>query len=197
MDSAKAKQLGEAVVKASGGDSWAGVKTARFTFQVEQAGKTEPLLSAKHIWDVSGNKDTVTWAGKTVTLDLSAPNADGDALAAMKRWTNDAYWVFAPLKLRDRGVHLAYAGSGKLPDGKPVEMLDVSFDKIGMTNNDQYRLYIDPQTHLVARWDYKPSADKTISSNWNKNEKVGGLTLSTEHDFGDKTIRILDLAIER
>ena len=54
-----------------------------------------------------------------------------------------------------------------------------------------------PQTNLIARWDYKPSADKTISSNWDKNEKVGGLTLSTEHDFGDKTIRILDLAIER
>ncbi len=196
-DAARAKQLAEAVVKASGGDEWATIKTIRFTFQVEQPGKTEPLLSAKHVWDVAGNKDTVTWAGKTVTIDLGAPNTEGDAQAAMKRWTNDSYWLMAPLKLRDPGVRLAYGGQGKLPDGRAVEQLDVSFDKVGMTNGDRYRLYVDPQTHQLLRWDYKPSPDKTISSGWENYQQVGGLTLSTEHDFGDKRLRILDVEVQR
>ncbi len=195
-DPARAKQLADAVIKASGGDAWGNVKTLTFTFQVEQTGKSEPLLSAKHVWDVPGNKDTVTWNGKTVTIDLGAPNTEGEALDAMKRWTNDAYWLVAPLKLRDPGVNLSYAGQGKLPDGKAVEMLDVSFGKVGLTNNDRYRLYIDPTSHLIQRWDYQPSPDKTISSSWEKYQQVGGMKLSTEHDFGDKRLLFLNVAAQ-
>lgn len=177
--------LADAVVKASGGDRWPAVKRVQFTFQVEQPGKPEPLLSARHDWDVAANKDTITWAGKTVTVDLAAPNTEGDQKAAFARWTNDAYWLLAPLKLRDKGTHVEAAGQQTI-EGKTYDVLKLSFDKVGLTNNDRYNVYIDPATHLPARWDYMPAPDKTVSGTWDKYVQSGGLTLATDHAFGDK-----------
>ena len=196
-DSPKAMALGEAIVKASGGEQWPAVKTLRFTFQVEQPGKAEPLVTAKHVWDVAGNKDTVTWGGKTVTVDLSAANTEGDAKAAFARWTNDSYWLLAPLKLRDKGVHLTYGGEKTMPDGQSCEMLNVAFDKVGMTNNDRYTWFVDPKTHMPVEWDYMPAPDKKVHGTWKDYQETGGLKLSTDHDFGDKRIRFLDVQAER
>ena len=190
--------LAEAVVRASGGERWPGVKTVRFTFQVEDLAKPgePPLVSARHEWDVAGNRDTVTWAGKTVRVDLGAPNAEGDAKAAFARWTNDAYWLVAPLKLRDAGVHLA-TGGRQTVDGRECDVLMVSFDNgLGLTSNDHYTYYLDPQTHLPARWDYQPAPDKKLSADWVGYQQVGGLTLATDHpSFAGKRIRFLDVEV--
>ena len=43
-------QLGDAAVKASGGEHWPAVKTLHFTFQVEQPGKTEQLVMVTAIY---------------------------------------------------------------------------------------------------------------------------------------------------
>ncbi len=187
--------LANAVVKASGGDQWPSVKRIQFTFQAEQPGKTEPLATVKHDWDVAGNKDTITWAGKTVTIDLGAANDSGDQKAAFARWTNDSYWLLAPLKLRDRGVHLE-SGGKQTVDGKSFDVLKVSFDKVGLTNNDHYNVYVDPETHLPAHWDYMPAPDKKVPGTWEKYIQTGGLTLSTDHQFGDKEIRFLDVKVD-
>jgi hypothetical protein len=193
---ARAVQLADAVVKASGGEHWPSVKRLQFTFQVEQPGKAEPLVVAKHDWDVSGNKDTVQWAGKTVTVDLMAPNAEGDAKAAFQRWTNDSYWLLAPLKLRDQGVNLAYGGPQPL-DGKTVETLNVSFGKVGLTSGDHYTFYIDPATSLPVAWDYMPAPGKKVHGTWTDYQETGGLKLSADHQFGDKRIRFLDVKAEQ
>ena len=189
--------LAEAVVRASGGERWPAVKTLRFTFQVEDLAQPgPPLVSARHEWDVAANRDTVTWAGKTVQVDLGAPNAEGDAKAAFARWTNDAYWLLAPLKLRDPGVHLA-AGGRQTVDGREYDGLLVSFDHgLGLTSDDRYTYYLDPQTHLPARWDYQPAPDKKLSADWVGYQQVGGLTLATEHpSFAGKRIRFLDVEV--
>ena len=188
--------LAESVVRASGGEKWPGVKTVRFTFQVEDPAKPEPLLTAKHVWDVAANKDTVTWGGKTVTVDLAAPNTEGDAKAAFARWTNDSYWLLAPLKLRDRGVHLSTSGRQTV-DGKEMDVLKVAFDNgLGLTSNDHYTYYIDPQSHLPARWDYQPAPEKKLTADWVAYQQTGGLTLSTDHpNFGGKRIRFLDVEV--
>lgn len=189
-------RLAQEVFKASGGENWSAVQTVRFTFQVEQPGKPEPLLTAKHVWEVAANRDTVTWNGKTVTVDLGAPNAEGDAKAAFARWTNDAYWLVAPLKLLDHGVLLGYGGKQNV-EGKECEVLNVSFEKVGLTNNDRYTYYVDPQTHLPLRWDYLPAPEKKVSGSWESYRDAGGLKLATEHAFGDKRLRILDLEVSR
>ena len=186
----KAEAIADSVIKTSGGENWPKVKKIEFTFNVEQAGKS--VLSAKHEWDVANQKDKVTWDGKTVTVDLKQPAADEDSKAAFQRWTNDSYWLLAPLKLRDPGSNLAL-----LPAEGEVDVLQLTFGSVGLTPKDSYNLYIDRATHLLQRWDYMPTADKKLNGTWEAYQDFGGLKLSTEHQMGDNHITFADIKVER
>src|SRR3712207_2621335 len=110
---ANAQQLAREVWKASGGENWSKVKRVRFTFIVEQDGKQ--LANAQHDWDVAAQTDHVKWKAKDgqdkdVTVNLASPGEDENAKAAYGRWTNDSYWLLAPLKVLDPGVKLAHEG---------------------------------------------------------------------------------------
>jgi hypothetical protein len=192
-DDAKATALADAVVKASGGDNWSRVKSIHFTFNVAQGDKT--LTSVAHHWDVWAGTDTVTWGGKTVTVNVWNPGSDDDAKAAYKRWVNDSYWLLAPLKLKDRGVRLAHMGRQEV-EGKQYEVLHLGFAGVGLTPGDQYNLYIDPDEHLVRRWDYMPNAEKKMSGTWSEYKDFHGLKLSIDRHFGDKHIWFSDVKVE-
>ena len=197
--------LADAVVKASGGDNWTRVKTLDFTFNVEQNGKL--LMSAKHHWDVAAGRDTVEWGGKKAEVDVTGSfainlsekvdDADTklrDQQEAHKRWTNDSYWLLAPLKLRDSGVHLADKGEQQV-EGKTYRVIELSFGAVGLTPKDKYNLYIDPETSLVVRWDYMPSPDKKMSGTWENYQDFNGLKLATEHRMDDKRIYFTDVRV--
>lgn len=188
-----AGQLAEAVWKASGGEHWPSVQAIDFTFAVEKGGQT--VLSAEHHWDVAAQTDHVKWKDKDVTVDLLSPAADENAKAAYARWVNDSYWLLAPLKLKDRGVHLAVEDRRKI-DGADREVLHLSFGTIGLTPNDQYKLYIDPATKLVTSWDYMPKPGESMHSTWTDYQESGGLKLATDHKMdGGVRIRILNLKV--
>jgi hypothetical protein len=191
-DSGNGAQLANAVWKASGGENWPNVKAIDFTFAVEKGGKT--LASAEHHWDVAAQTDRVRWKGKDVTVNLADPGTDGAAKAAYARWVNDSYWLLAPLKLKDRGIHLADEGKKEM-DGVEREVIRLSFDQVGLTPGDQYRLYIDPSTKLVGSWDYMPEPGKSTHGTWENYQKSGGLTLATEHKMEGARIRILNLKV--
>ena len=129
------------------------------------------MVSAEHHWDVAAQTDHVKWKGKDVTVNLADPAADEDGKAAYARWVNDSYWLIAPLKLKDRGVHVAQEAS-KTMDGAECEVLRLSFGQVGLTPNDQYRLYINPATKLVASWDYMPEPGKSMHGTWDGLPKV-------------------------
>jgi hypothetical protein len=183
--------------KASGGENWSNVKEIDFTFAVEQEGKT--LFAAEHAWKIAEGTDTVKWKDKqgqdhNVTVNLTAPPADGEAKDAYARWVNDSYWLLAPLKIRDQGVKVE-AGGPKDLNGTSVETIQLSFDKVGLTPTDRYVFYIDPQTKLPRAWDYIPSTGTGMQATWEKFQNFGGLNLATEHNFNGKTIRLADIKV--
>ncbi len=189
----KAEAIADALIKASGGDAWPKVKSIQFTFNVEQDGKQ--LLSAKHQWDVANGMDTVTWAGKTATIKLNETPSDENAKAAFQRWTNDSYWLLAPLKVRDPGTIVTPLTPP--PGGaENFDVIQLKFGKVGLTPDDIYNLYIDRDSHLLRRWDYMPAPDKKVSGTWEGYQEFGGLKLSTEHQFGDKRITFTDVKVE-
>jgi hypothetical protein len=190
---AKALALAEAVFHASGGESLATLRTLEFTFSVGKDGKL--LMGAKHHWDLRAGTDTVAWMDRRATANVYAENTDADAQEAYRRWVNDSYWLLAPFKLRDPGTKLRHLGE-QLVDGRKYEVLELSFDSVGLTPGDKYNFYIDPATHLVRRWDYMPNADKKISGTWDEYKDFNGLKLSTEHQFGDKRIYFTEIRVE-
>jgi hypothetical protein len=187
-----AQQLATDVWRASGGENWDKVKEIRFTFNVEQEGKS--LATAQHDWDVAAGTDHVKWKDKDVTVNLSAPAQDENGKAAYGRWVNDSYWLLAPLKLRDPGVKLQTEGQ-KEADGAKFDALRVSFEQVGLTPNDQYVLYVDPQTKLVRAWDYIPKPETTMHATWDGYQLFGGLNLATEHKFNDKVIKFTGVEV--
>jgi len=189
-----AMKLAKDVVKASGGDNWAKVKRIQWTFNViDKDGK--PAMAAKHDWDLRAGTDLVTWKDKTVTVKFADKNDEGDAKAAYQRWVNDSYWLLMPMKLLDGGVKLAHGGTQEV-EGQKYEVLNMSFQDVGLTPGDKYTLYIDPQEKLVRRWDYMPSAEKKMSGTWDGYEQFGPLKLATKHQFGDRQINMTDVKVE-
>jgi hypothetical protein len=189
----KAEAIADEVIKASGGANWSKVKRIDFTFKVEEGGKQ--LISAKHEWDLVKQTDRVTWGGKTVEVKLDKPGTDEDSKAAFQRWTNDAYWLLAPLKLRDPGTNVTLVNPP--PAGsEQFDVINLSFGTVGLTPKDSYNLYIDRTTKLLARWDYMPAPDKKVSGTWDAYKEFGGLKLSTEHDFGGKRITFTEVKVE-
>ena len=50
----------------------------------------------------------------------------------------------------DGGVKLAHGGTQDV-DGQKYEVLNISFDSVGLTPGDKYTIYIDPKEKLVRR----------------------------------------------
>lgn len=189
---AKAQQLAREVWKASGGEHWPNVSRLQFTFIVEQDGNA--VMAAKHDWDVAGHTDHVRWKDKDVKVNLAAPGEDADAKAAFARWTNDSYWLLAPLKVLDPGVKLAYEGQKEI-GGAQCEALRLSFADVGLTPGDQYVLYIDPETKLPRAWDYIPKPESVTHGTWEEYIDADGLKLSTLHNFAGRVIRFADVRV--
>ena len=172
-------QLATAMMTASGALNWMKVERVRFTFRVVVDGVEK--VSAKHNWNVATDSDAITWEGKTVNVNLQNPGISPDEKAAFQRWTNDAYWLLAPLKIKDPGTELS----------QPAEnSLEISFKAVGLTPGDHYVYELNPATHLPTVWTYMPNPSTKKLATWEKYVTSGGLTLSTYHKMGNIEIYI-------
>src|SRR5947207_14841025 len=90
-----AEELADAVMKANGADHWGKVKIIRWTFG---GGR-------KHEWNLKDGTDVVTTKdGKSTKIKVAAMPNDPDEKKAIQAWTNDSYWLIAPIKIKDTGV---------------------------------------------------------------------------------------------
>jgi hypothetical protein len=158
------------VYEALGGpEAWNALNYLRFTFAIESNGNRRPI--AHHLWDRQKGDYRVEWSsdsGDTTFVVLfnidtqeGSAYANGEQLSpnrtdemleqAYRRYINDTYWMLAPVKLLDDGVHRRY-----LPDSSTAEsaVLHITFGEVGLTPGDQYWHYIDRETHRVVEWAY-------------------------------------------
>ena len=172
----RADQLARSVGQASGGANWPRIHTVAF--------------------NARANTDTVSSTDKpAVTVSTTAPDKDNPAeLDAFKAWTNDTYWLIAPMKFFDPGVTREHLGEREVA-GKTYQVLGLSFQNVGMTPGDRYNVYVDPLTSLIAFWDYMPNAETSMRASWERYQHPAGLKLSTYHQMGPRTISIENLSI--
>ncbi|HZM14836.1 MAG TPA: hypothetical protein VFE28_02435 [Candidatus Krumholzibacteria bacterium] len=99
-------------------------------------------------------------------------------------WTNDSYWVFMPYKLKDSGVRLRYLGERAMQDGKPADVLELTFTGVGLTPENKYDIFVDKQTRLVSEWSYYEKAgdgEPKFTMPWKAWRKVGDIMLAGDH----------------
>ena len=76
-----------------------------------------------------------------------------------KVWINDSYWVVMPFKLHDDGVNLAYTREDMSLDGRPVDVLTMTFNDVGVTPENKYEVFFDKETKRFSEFAYYPTID--------------------------------------
>jgi len=196
----KADELARAVALASGRDLWPRVTTVSFAFVVREGANVK--TTRQHLWNVSDGTDVITTGGKATAIDLNHPMADDPADAELqKAFAEDTQWLLTPLRLFAPGVHREYLGTREIA-GKSYQVLHLSFDGDKATTptaGDEYDLFVDPYTNLLAYSDYLPGAAATsaepVRATWEAYRHPAGFTLASVHRIGAKTVTLENLAI--
>jgi len=215
----KALDLADVTLKAMGGQEGCNAaRFFRFDFVVEKGGK---IVGGgyQHWWDrqtgryrlegknkegkpfvvlfnVQDRKGRVWLEGKPADAEASAKLLE----YAYGRFINDTYWFLMPFKMKDPGVRLRAEEPRADPSGKKWSVVQLSFDKgIGLTSGDRYWAFIDPETHLMGRWEYVLEDEKPPATAWTWEEwkSFGPILLSpVKKEVGtDTVIRFPNLSV--
>ncbi|MCJ8166889.1 hypothetical protein MKJ04_18740 [Pontibacter sp. E15-1] len=186
---AKAIQLADSVMAAQGGrQSWDNTRYIAWNF----------FGNRKLLWDKATGDVRVeylkedaktlvninTGEGKVYRngTELTQPDSVAKYLQRGKEaWVNDSYWLVMPYKLKDSGVTLKYLGEETTQAGQPADVLQLTFDKVGVTPENRYKVFVDKETKLVSQWAYFPSANDTVPAfvmPWQDYKMYDGIKLS-------------------
>lgn len=140
-----------------------------------------------YLIDLENNKGKILQYGEEVTH----PDSVAKYVKQGKEiWINDSYWLFMPFKLKDSGVTLTYAGKDTMQDGSGAEVLQLTFDEVGVTPENKYHVYIDPQDHLIKQWAYYKEASAgqpDFVTPWAGYEQYGKIKLAGDRGERDIT----------
>lgn len=195
----QARALAESVLERMGGaEAWRRTRYLTWTF----------FGRRRHMWDRHAGRARIEADGDVYVIDLETKEGrawsggeevlEPEALAeAMQRahgmWVNDSYWMFMPYKLLDPGVVLRFAGAGELQDGRPCQLLEMTFDGVGNTPDNRYTVAVADDTGLVEEWSFFAEADQLepgFTLPWSGWKPFGAILLATDHGRG------MDWAIE-
>jgi hypothetical protein len=193
----KAMEVAKSVMQAMGGEkAWDNVHFVRYDFIVTAGGETR--VHRSHLWDKWAGRyrfETKTKDGSSQIALFNVNDQQGDvyvngakiegelATAALKgaysAFINDMYWLAMPWKWLDSGVHLQYSGTAE-HDGKPCEMVELSFDHVGLTPGDHYKAYVDASSKLMTYWEYTLQSGNQGAWNWEYGTH-NGVKLASNH----------------
>jgi hypothetical protein len=207
---ARADAVGKEFLAALGGQSaWDKARQFRFDFVVMREG--QPIARFSHVWDrytgdyrVSGTDKTGapftvffnvnTKAGQAYVNGKPLEGEANDAMLknAYGRFINDTYWLLAPWKIFDPGVHLAYDGEKPCPGGGTCDVLRLSFENVGLTPKDKYWLWITRDGRKMVQWQYllNGSTEEPTTAQWKEWQNVGGIALSMDKPIAGKPAEI-------
>lgn len=217
------------VLESLGGeDAWEDTRFISFRWIVERDG--EVISDRRHAWDRYEGRYRLEFAAGDASLvalfnekevredpalgkipegrawrdgaELNGVLADSVLSRAYGAFINDTYWLLMPFKWEDPGVHLAYEGTGTLPDGNDYAVVHLTFEPgLGVTE-DQYWAFVDPTTGRMEAWRYHLESREEPGPViwWEEWTPVGDLTmpLRRRSEEGGLVIRFEDVvAAER
>jgi hypothetical protein len=191
----KAMAIADSVMKACGGRfAWDQTRYIRWTF----------FNSRTLMWDKMKNRVRVDYMKQDMKILLNMNDMTGqvwkDGVAmtnadSLKKylqkgkeaWINDSYWLVMPFKLKDSGVTLKYLGKRNNAVGSECDVLELTFNAVGVTPENKYHVYVNPSSNLVVQWDYfkKYSDEKPgFSTPWADYRGLGNIMLALNRGDG-------------
>ena len=196
-------ELADSVMKAQGGrKAWDETRFISWNFfgrrnlvwdKYESRVRIESLPdSTIYLLDMKTGKGRVRIKGIELT--------EADTLSTMLKraeriWINDSYWLVMPFKLKDSGVTLKYLGEDTLATGGYCNVLELTFENVGTTPENKYKVYVDRKDNLVKQWAYFEKASQdTASAVWpfDNYKRYGKILLSADRSDGrgPKDVRV-------
>lgn len=188
-------ELVDSIMEAMGGlDNWKKTRFISWNF----------FGNRDLVWDkttgrvrIDSRKDTITYLININTLQgrvsvRGQEITEADSLQKMLKkgrsiWINDSYWLVMPFKLKDPGVRIKYLGEETLSNGMQCNVLELTFDNVGDTPQNKYRLYVDMADNLVKQWAYFSQANQDSSNfvrPWDNYVQHGSILLSADRSDG-------------
>ena len=148
--------------------------------------------STIYLVDISDLKGRVQVRGKEVT---EADTLQKLLTRGKSIWINDSYWLVMPFKLKDSGVTLKYLGEDIAASGVRCNVLELTFDNVGDTPENKYRVYVDVNDNLVKQWAYYKNASQDSASQiwpFDNYKKYGNILLSADRsdNKGPRNVRV-------
>jgi hypothetical protein len=114
-----------------------------------------------------------------------------------KIWANDSYWLIMPFKLKDPGVNVKYLGAEKDSFGTNCFLLELTFNKVGVTPENKYHVYVDRKSYLVTEFDfYAKSTDNKpgFRDPWQNYQRYGKILIANDRGQDGKMsdIEVMD-----
>jgi hypothetical protein len=208
----KALEIARTMMQAMGGqDAWMRAHFVRYDFRVNAGGKV--AVDRAHLWDKMTGRyrlETKTKDGKPAVTLFNVADKQGTAYVDGKKlegaaaaealksaygtFINDMYWLAMPWKWTDAGVHLKSMGR-KTRGAEPYDVVELTFDHVGLTPGDRYNAWVSPKTHLMEHWDYTLQSGNKGSWDW-EYTTTGGVKLASDHKSDDgKSINMGDVRV--
>lgn len=169
---AKALAVVDEMWQALGGkQNWQNTRYLSFHWKAERDGNL--VAHYRHDWDRHTNRyrvegtdrqgrhfvalfDTKTKLGDVYLKGSKMPE-DSTKIQmlerAYQRFINDSYWLIMPYKLNDPGVILKYGGERQVAE-KTYDVIEITFENVGLTPGDTYWAFIDKADRLMHKWEY-------------------------------------------
>ncbi|MBI4539632.1 MAG: hypothetical protein HY704_09030 [Gemmatimonadetes bacterium] len=112
------------------------------------------------------------------------PGADSLLQRAYSIFINDSYWFLMPYKWLDPGVNLAYLGRKTEEEGRNWEVVELTFNNVGLTPQNVYHAYVNAETGLMERWYHFPrrGADPLITD-WTDWRRCGPILVAADRPY--------------
>lgn len=190
---AKAIEIARATLDTMGGEeAWNNTRYISWKF----------MGGRLHVWDKwSGNHrmEQQTSDGDTLVslFNINTRNAriyrngveitDPEELANQKNrafssWNNDTYWLLMPYKMLDPGATLKYLGERAMQDGRMADVVQMTFEDVGVTPDNKYEVFVAKDTGLVEQWTYwrnAADAEPGFTLPWADWQQFGNIMLAT------------------
>jgi len=159
--------------------------TGEYRFEAEVEGGTRVAL-----FNVNAPTEGRAWQDGTPLEGEALTDALRSANGA---YINDSYWLLMPYKWSDEGVNAEFIGAETDGAGRAWEVVELTFDGVGLTPQNKYRGFVNPQTGLMEQWyHYRDAADSLPSTvtGWTEWRQVGPIMLSPMRPTPEGTVRI-------
>lgn len=159
-----------------------------------------PRDTATFLLNLQTGQGKVRIAGTEVTH----PDSLSAKLEQARRiWINDSYWLVMPFKMRDPGVTASYVGRDTTQDGRTAEVIALTFEKVGVTPQNKYHVWLDDESQRVCQWSFYPNAqdeEPRAIWPWDNYQKVQNdppvwLSFDRSDGKGPKEVKLYSAAI--